>query len=121
MKKQFSFRARLRSFVYAFKGIFYMFRTQHNSWIHAVITTAVVIFGIIYKINLTEWCLVTLAMGLVLGAEVFNTAIEKFVDFVSPEYNKEAGRIKDLMAGAVLITAIAAAATGLIIFIPKIF
>ena len=51
-------------------------------------------------------------------AKLFNTAIEKLVDLVSPERHPVAGQVKDIAAGAVLICAVAAAIIGLIIFIP---
>jgi diacylglycerol kinase (ATP) len=56
----------------------------------------------------------------VFASELFNSAIESLVDLCSPDFDKRAGRIKDMAAAAVLITAVGALATGLIIFIPKI-
>jgi diacylglycerol kinase len=57
--------------------------------------------------------------GLVISLEMINSAIENLVDLVSPEYNKLAGKAKDIAAGAVLVAAICAAIVGLIIFLPK--
>ena len=71
------------------------------------------------KINLIEWCIVTFAIVLVIGAELFNTAIETIVDMVSPEKNPKAKLAKDISAAAVLSIAIGAAIIGGIIFIPK--
>ena len=65
--------------------------------------------------------MVVLCFGLVLAAEGFNTAIERLVDLVSPDYHPIAGDVKDVAAGAVLICAIAAAIVGMIVFIPYIF
>ncbi|MFH2143274.1 MAG: diacylglycerol kinase family protein [Bacteroidota bacterium] len=117
--EKFSLKKRGSSFIYAFRGIFYMFKTQHNSWIHASITILVITAGILMKLNLTEWCLIVICIGLVFIAEMFNTSIEKFVDFVSPEFNDKAGKIKDVGAGAVLFSTITSIITGLIIFLPK--
>ncbi len=116
----FSIKKRLSSFGYAFKGLRYMFRTQHNSRIHLVAAAIVVLFGFIFSVNKIEWCLLIFAMGLVFFAELVNTAIEYLTDIISPGFNEKAGRVKDLAAGAVLISAIASAIIGLIIFIPKI-
>ncbi len=118
-QKKFAINDRAKSFVYAFKGIRIFFATQHNVRIHSVIATIVVISGLILKINITEWCFIVFAIGFVFVAEAINTAIEYLVDFVSPEYNKTAGKIKDIAAGAVLIASIASVIAGLIIFIPK--
>ena len=72
------------------------------------------------KISLIEWALIIICIGLVFSAEAFNSAVERLVDLISPEQNHLAGVIKDLAAGAVLITAVAAFAVGIIIFIPKL-
>jgi diacylglycerol kinase (ATP) len=58
---------------------------------------------------------------MVLAAEGFNTAIERLVDLVSPDFHPVAGDVKDVAAGAVLICAIAAAIIGMIIFIPYFY
>lgn len=63
----------------------------------------------------------TLCIGMVIAAELFNSAIEKLVDIVSPEWNPLAGKVKDIAAGAVLVCAIVAGITGLIVFLPHIF
>jgi diacylglycerol kinase len=62
-----------------------------------------------------------LAIALVWTTEAINTAIEKIVDFISPDFHPKAGEIKDLAAGAVLIASLFALITGLIIFVPKLF
>ena len=118
--KKFSTKKRAKSFVYAFKGLAYIFRTQHNFYIHIAISICVIFAGIILKISKTEWLIITGFIGLVLSAEAFNTAIEKIVDKLSPTHNKDAGIVKDVAAGAVLLASISAAIAGLIIFAPKI-
>ena len=60
-------------------------------------------------------------IGLVLGIEGLNTAVEKIADFVQPEFDEKIGFIKDVSAGAVMLVSIAASIIGLIIYIPKIF
>jgi len=116
----FSFKKRIKSFSYAFKGIFYMMSTQHNFWIQIIMGLLAVFLGLVLNINRFEWGLVVLSCGMVLTAETFNSAIEALADAVNPEYDSKMGLIKDLAAGAVLISAIAAAIVGLLIFIPKI-
>jgi diacylglycerol kinase (ATP) len=74
--------------------------------------------GIHFGITSTEWCIVILCFGIVLAAEGFNTAIERLVDLVSPDYHPIAGAVKDIAAGAVLLCAIASAIVGTIIFLP---
>ncbi len=110
----------LKSFVYAFNGIKHAVLTQQNFRVHLLIALLVLIAGFILAISTTEWLVIIIVMGVVFSAELFNTALEGIVDFISPDYDKKAGLIKDYAAAAVLITAIAAAIIGIIIFAPKI-
>ena len=109
---------RIKSFGYAFKGIASLLKKEHNAWIHCLAICVVTFAGFYFGITLTEWCIVVICFGVVLAAEGFNTAIERLVDLVSPEFHPVAGDVKDVAAGAVLICAIAAAIIGCIIFVP---
>lgn len=111
-------KKRIKSFGYAFKGIASLIRKEHNAWIHCIAIVVVTLAGFYFGITPTEWCIVTICFGLVLAAEGFNTAIERLVDLVSPEYHPIAGDVKDMAAGAVLICAICAAIAGCIVFLP---
>lgn len=80
----------------------------------------VIIFGIVFKINIIEWCICVMLFGLVISLELVNTAIEIVVDMITLEKNEKAKKAKDISASAVLISAISSAIIGLIIFIPKL-
>ncbi|HUT34495.1 MAG TPA: diacylglycerol kinase family protein [Planctomycetota bacterium] len=112
------FWGRIESFRYAGQGVAHMLRTQHNAWIHAAISLAVVGAGLAFGVSRDEWCWLILAMASVWTAESFNTAIEIIVDIASPEWRPAAGRAKDVAAGAVLLCAAGASAIGLIVFLP---
>lgn len=116
----FTLRKRIRSFKYAFHGIFLLISREHNVWIHCFAAVCAITAGILLHISPMEWIVVTLCIGLVLAAEAVNSAIEALADRVSPEYDEAIKRTKDLAAGAVLLLAIAVAITGLIIFLPKL-
>lgn len=107
------------SFIYAISGLVEVTKTQWNFRFHLIAIIAVIIAGFYFKVSITEWLALTGVIGLVLVAESLNTAMEYLVDLVSPEWNELAGKVKDISAGAVLIAAIIAAITGLLIFIPK--
>ncbi|MBQ8241518.1 MAG: diacylglycerol kinase family protein [Bacteroides sp.] len=111
-------KKRIKSFVYAFQGIGSFLKKEHNAWIHCTAIVLVTWGGFHFQITSTEWCIVLLCFGLVLAAEAFNTAIERLVNLVSPDYHPLAGDVKDVAAGAVLICAITAAIIGCIIFLP---
>jgi diacylglycerol kinase (ATP) len=110
----------MRSFIYAFKGLKSVFRSEKNIAIHSVIALLVIVCGVFFRISRTDWLIVFLCIGMVFAAEIFNTAIEHMVDLVSPGKNEKAGMIKDISAGAVFILAIISAIAGLIIFGPHL-
>ena len=110
----------INSFKYALQGFASSFRTERNMKIHVVATILVIILGIYLKLNLIEWSIITIAIVIVISAELFNTAIETIVDMVSPQKNEKAKLAKDISAGAVLILAIGSAIVGFMIFLPKI-
>ena len=111
---------RFKSFGFALKGIFILFKEETNAQIHLFVATIVFVSGWMLNISITEWCLVTLCIALVMMAEAFNTAIENLTDLVSPEIHPLAGKTKDVAAGAVLLISIGAAVVGSIIFLPKL-
>ena len=119
-EKHFSLKKRLSSFKYAFQGIGYLFKNEHNAWIHLFITVCVVVAGFLLRVSPSEWIAIVFAIGMVLAAEAFNTAIEALADVVSSDYKRLIRRAKDVAAGGVLLAVIAAVAIGLIIFVPKL-
>ena len=110
----------INSFRYAIEGLISSFKTERNMKIHILAMVLVIVLGIYLKLTLIEWSFITFAITLVIGAELFNTAIETIVDMVSPEKNPKAKLAKDISAAAVLALSIGAAIIGMIIFIPKI-
>jgi diacylglycerol kinase (ATP) len=111
---------RIKSFGYAIQGIRVMFATQVNAQIHLVAVLLVTAAGFWFQLSRTEWCILLLTFGGVLTAEAMNTALEFLTDLASPDHHPLAGKAKDVAAGAVLLTAIAAIGVGILIFLPKI-
>lgn len=112
--------SRIHSFRHAFRGLFYVMKTQRNAWIHTTITLAVFIVGIWLEISLTEWTILILTIALVFMAEFINTAIETVVDLASPNKHPLAKIGKDVGAAAVLVSAIASVLVGLLILAPPL-
>lgn len=110
----------INSFKYAIEGLVSSFKTERNMKIHIMAMIIVIALGIFMKLNKIEWCIITIAIVMVISAELFNTAIETVVDMVSPQKNPQAKLVKDIAAAAVLVLAIGAAIIGIIIFGPKI-
>jgi len=113
-------KKRIQSFKYAYKGLRNVVSSEINFQIHMAAALIVTFLGFYFKITRPEWVSVLLCFAVVMAAEAFNSAIEELVDFVSPGLHAQAGKIKDIAAGAVLITAVSAAVIGCIIFLPKI-
>lgn len=120
-----SFLRFLKSFKYAFNGIFYALHTQKNMRFHFSIMAFMFFFLIKYDfftISRGQFALLALTCGIVLSLEFVNSSIEAIVDLVSPEYNRLAGIAKDTAAGAVLMSAIAAVIVGVIVMLqPEAF
>ena len=113
--------SRYQSFGHAFRGWWYVLRTQRNAWIHTVIATLVFIVSAWLKISRQEWAIIILTSAMVFAAEFINTAIEAVVDLASPEKHPLAKVGKDVGAAAVLISALAAILIGLLILGPPLY
>ena len=111
---------RIRSVGYAFKGMFLLLWTESSIKIQFVIALVVTAAGFYFEISSTEWALQLISIGLVMGIEGVNTAIEKLSDYVQPKEDPKIGLIKDISAGAVMIVSIISSIVGLIIYVPKI-
>ncbi len=101
--------------------MFLLLRTEASIKVQFVIALITAAAGFYFEISTTEWILQCLAIGLVMGIEGMNTAVEKLSDFVQPSHDEKIGFIKDVSAGAVMIVSILASVIGLLIYIPKIF
>lgn len=121
MAKPFSIRARFKSFRFAMNGLKHLTLYEHNFRVHLFVSALVIFSGFYFKVGLNEWLWLLFAIGLVLVAEGFNSAIEELVDLVSPQANLKAGLVKDIAAAVVLIASFIAAIIGALIFYPYIF
>jgi diacylglycerol kinase (ATP) len=116
----FQFTGRVRSFRHAIAGILRMIRCQHNAWIHAAVTIVVLVGAFLLRVSAGDWCWIILAISIVWMAEALNTAFEFLADAASPEFHPLVRDAKNVAAGAVLLTTIAAAIIGVIIFWPYV-
>lgn len=112
---------RAKSFHYAFEGWWFVLRTQHNAWIHAVVTLAVVAVGLWVGLPVRDWAVLILTFMAVWMAEFMNTAIEAVVDMTMPEVHPLAKVAKDVAAAAVLVGAMGAILIGLLLLGPPLW
>lgn len=102
----------------AIEGILHAAKTQRHLRYHFYSAVAVLVLSYILGVERTDFLIISIAVILVLLAEMINTAIEYVVDMISPEHSEKARITKDVAAGAVLITAFGAAVLGYIILFP---
>lgn len=108
----------LKSYSYALKGLFKTFREEQNLKVQIFASLAVLILGIYFSLSRIEWAILTLVVCLVLTAEITNSAVERITDVLKPRINTYVKEIKDIMAAAVLLSSIAAAVVGILVFWP---
>lgn len=108
----------IKSFGFALKGIRLAIKEEHNFRIMLIAFFVVICTGLYFRLDKVDWMMILLTSGIVLVAELFNTTIENMMDMITPDYHVMTERIKDLSAGAVLVTAIFSVIVGLIVFIP---
>lgn len=106
----------LKSFIYAFRGIYLLIRSERNFQIHLIALIVVVVAGFYFQIHRGEWLIIILTSALVMGLEGVNSALEKLCDEVTQDRKESIRNIKDIAAGAVLLTAISAVIIAGIIF-----
>lgn len=111
----------VESFRFAFSGLGYALRTQRNTHIHLTIATGAVALGLWLGLSSTQWAVLALTIGFVLVSEMLNTVAETLMDLISPGYHPLVKVIKDVTAGAVLLTAVISVIVGLLVLGPPLW
>ncbi|MFK4300744.1 MULTISPECIES: diacylglycerol kinase family protein [unclassified Paenibacillus] len=104
------------TFRYAAEGVMYALRTQINMRIHVVLAFLVIAAGLSLRISRLDWLFVSVAIAMVIVAELINTAVEAAIDLISPDIHPLAKAAKDTAAGAVLLAAVFAVIIGIFVF-----
>ena len=115
------FLSRIRAFANAFRGWWYVIRTQRNAWIHTVATTLVLLMAAWLSLPARDWAVLLLTISLVWTSEFLNTALEAVVDLASPQHHPLAKVGKDVGAAAVLIAALTSVLIGFLILGPPLW
>ncbi len=110
----------LRSFGYAFKGIARLLKTEQNARIHFTAMVVAFLLAILFHVNHLEAAILFMAVVLVFAMEIINTAIEKIIDLLHPDNHHIIEKVKDALAGSVLIAATIATVVALLVFYPYI-
>jgi diacylglycerol kinase len=117
-RRRFRLADRARSFGYAFAGLGFLIRNEHNAWLHMAASVAIVAAGAMLRLNLADWRWIIVAITWVWTAEALNTAIEQLCNLVSPDPHPLIKSAKDVAAAAVLVSAAGAALIGATVFLP---
>ena len=110
-----------RSFLFAIQGFRTAIRSERNIKVMLAAGACAIVAGLIVQLDALSWAIVLLCCGVVISAELVNTAIETTIDLVSPEFHPLAGRAKDIAAAAVWVLATIVAIVGIIVFVRAIF
>ncbi len=113
-------RTLLDSFNYALAGFVHALSTQRNMVIHCLTAVAVLVLGYYFQLPTGELAVLVVTVGLVISAEMINTALEVVVDLITEEYHPLAKTAKNVAAGSVLLTALAATIVGFLLFFDKV-
>lgn len=117
--REFRNRKLTQSFKDAFRGIWLCIRSERNMRIHLVVTAYLLFFAPFLKVSRAEYAMLLTVIGIMITAESFNTAIEKLCDYTCSHKDRRIGFVKDISAGAVLVSALTAVCIGfLLLFKP---
>jgi diacylglycerol kinase len=108
------------SFGHAFDGVVYVVVHERNAQIHFIVSLLVIALSIWLELNILQWALVLLAIGLVFTSEMLNTVVELLVDLSTQEIHPLAKHAKDVAAGAVLLMAVVSATIGFLVLGPPL-
>lgn len=116
--KVYGFKRFLKSIKYSMQGLFYAYRYEQSMWIHGLATVLAITMGIIFKIKLSEWAIIFIALGIILALELINTAIEATVDLACSKIHPLAKIAKDCGSAASFVMSIVSIVISLFVFGP---
>ena len=105
-----------KSFLFAIQGFRTAIATERNIKVMLAVGACAIVAGLALQLDLLSWAIVLLCCGVVIMAELMNTAVETVVDLVSPEFHPLAGRAKDIAAAAVWVLSVIVAVVGVLVF-----
>jgi diacylglycerol kinase len=105
---------------FALSGLKVAWADGMNFRVAVVCAALACLLGLFFKLTPPEFAFIILAIGGVLAAEAFNTALEELCDKFQPTHDPHIKKIKDLAAAAVLLSSLAALLVGILIFLPHL-
>jgi diacylglycerol kinase (ATP) len=117
----FSFSGIIKSFQNSIRGFRVLLHNEYNLYIQLGFGFLITIMGFIFSISSLEWIIQFTVIGLVIFSELINTAFEKTMDLVNPDYDERVRDIKDLASAAVLFMVLISIIVGMFIYVPKLY
>ncbi|AUG57424.1 MAG TPA: phosphatase PAP2 family protein [Ruminiclostridium sp.] len=108
------------SFNNAIKGIIYVIKSERNMKIHVAVSILVLFMSLFLDLTKLEFIVICFSIGMVMTAEIFNTAIEEIVDLITTGYHPKIRIIKDVAAGGVLVASFISLIIGYFIFFDRV-
>ena len=109
-----------RSFKIGFSGLTYAIKSEDTVRAGVIVSIAMLFIAFYFPLTAVERSIIILSIIFVMGAELINTQIEKILDVVDKDYNHKIKIIKDISAGAVLLSIIGTGVIGVLIFLSNI-
>lgn len=101
----------------SFKGIRLALKSERNIRVHFVTALIVMVLGVVLKFSPVEFCILLIAIAIVIIAEMVNSAIEFSLDAIfHNRYSKLVGMAKDIAAGAVMVATFISIGIGILLF-----
>lgn len=113
-----SLRRFFNSFRFAFRGLRVIFEEEQSFLIQLLVAVVVIFFMFYFDLPAIEKVVLIIVINLILILEIINTAIERVLDIIEPNFNPQVGKVKDLVSAIVLFASLGAVIVGLIIFTP---
>lgn len=123
LKPEHPFKSRSfwHSLGYALNGLKATFYTERNFRTHLLLTVLISLLAAFLQVSPTEWAILILCMTVMIAMETLNTALEYLVDlWADGAFRQRAKRVKDIAAGACLVTAVGVSLSGACVLLPHI-
>jgi diacylglycerol kinase len=104
----------------AFRGVGLGVRGQSSFRVHFFFAAAVIVAAAVMRVSLVEWCVLVLAIAVVLAAEMVNSALEFLARAITDEHDPRVAHALDVGSAAVLVAAVGAVIAGSLVFLYRL-
>ena len=106
----------IKSFKYAIRGLYEVAKKERSFRFQLLAAVVVICLLIAFPLATWERVVLIVMVAAVLVLEVINSIFERISDALKPRLHPMVREVKDMMAGAVLLTAITSVIVAILIF-----